>query len=147
VLVGVAVDEALVPNSDELLTALARVAPPGCAADSSSGGRPRRPLSWSGGAWPPPLPGEQRRLLAGYPAVVGLHGWSAPAPRAARRRRLGGQTALGEAEFAGSDEVVGDVAELPVGRHRGLDQQLEGLIGGHLVALDQDALGLVDDRS
>jgi hypothetical protein len=49
------------------------------------------------------------------------------------------------AKFAGVNQVVGDRAQLAVRLHRRPDQQLERLVGGQLVALHEDAFGLVDN--
>jgi hypothetical protein len=49
-------------------------------------------------------------------------------------------------QLAGVHQSVGDVAQLGVGPAGHFDQRLEGLVGGQLVPLDEDALGLVDDR-
>src|SRR5215218_5868909 len=107
------------------------------------------------GAAPPPADLEWRGLAAaparagvavvgGCPAVAGCT--VAPQARPPQQKARG-RRRLRESELAGSDQVVGDVAEFPVGRHRGARQQLEGRVGGELVALYQDALRLVDDRA
>jgi hypothetical protein len=105
----------------------------------------------SGRAAPPPHGPEWRGLTAAIPREA-----AAAAQEPARRgywsrcsiawsadRRGPGPD---QWEFAGEDQVLGDVAHLDVPAHRHGDQGFERPVGGQLVALDEDALGLLDDR-
>src|SRR3954452_7967485 len=92
-------------------------------------GRPRRPvrLEWRGLTATAPREAEA--------AVQGLAWTSGPEPLhpGASHIKAPGGSRSALREFAGADQMVGDVAELPVGVHRGLGQRLERLIGGQPV--------------
>src|SRR4051794_21968908 len=77
---------------------------------------------------------------AGHRHAGAGQGSAAAVRRSWARRGSGGQ-------LAAEHQVLGDVTHLSVGAHRGVGQQPEGLISGQLVPLDQDALGLLDDRA
>src|SRR5215210_1217308 len=97
----------------------------------------------------PPPTGRPRPVTAtvrGRPVVL-LRPTGRPMNRGSRRTERSSSPPARSAkrEFAGGDQVVGDVPDLPVGVHRGSGQRLERLIGGQLVPLHEDALRLVDD--